>query len=323
MKIYGKNTALQKLTDFHRSGRIPHAMLITGEEGVGKGILADYAAMLMLCGKGGENPCMTCKECMRIEEHIHPDVVYPLREMSNGKYAVRELVEFINKCMTLPNDGEYRICIFERADEMNEACQNALLKFIEEPQRFNRFIFTSSDKSRILETIISRVTEIKAEPASKEECIAALGEKGIDKEEAIDLFNTFGGNIGRCITAHGDESALALFKTAEKIAVAVMESREYDCMKQFASVKNRDDLGVLLKNVSDIFGNAAAINVSGKPYGFFSPVSERISAKLPLKKINKLYEAAVALLKSMDFNPNVQLAAAGCCARLFTAVEER
>lgn len=322
MRIYGKKSALLRLEQFSASGRMPHALLITGEEGVGKGILADYAAMLMLCEKGAAAPCMTCNECLRIEQHIHPDVVYPLREMKDEKYNAKDMVEFITGCTRLPNDAQYRICIFEQAEEMNASCQNALLKFIEEPLHFNRFIFTSSDKKRILETIISRVTEIKAEPCSKDECLAALGEKGVDTIEAVRLFNTFGGNIGRCLTAHTDEGALALFRLAEEAAGAVADNHEYRCMATFASVKKRDELAEMLKNLSDIFGNAAAICVGGKPYGFFSEKSEQLAAHLTLKKINLIYETILELLRTMDFNPNVQLAAAGCCAKMFAAAEK-
>ncbi len=322
MKIYGKKLALSKLDGFYSTGRMPHAILITGEEGVGKRTLADYAAMLMLCEKGGSRPCGSCKECMRIEEHIHPDVVYPLREMNGGKYNVKETVEFINQCVKLPNDTDYRICIFEQADTMNESCQNALLKFIEEPREFNRFIFTASDKSRIIETILSRVTEIKTEAADKEACISALSANEIERAEAEKLFGIFGGNIGRCLAAHEDEDALILFTTAEKIAEAVTVGKEYDCMKHFASVKTREDLATLLKNLSDIFGNAAALYTSGKTYGFTSPVSAQISERMNLKKINNIYETVIGLLKSMDLNPNVQLAAAGCCAKMFNAAEK-
>lgn len=322
MKIYGKKTAIIRLEQFFNSGRMPHALLISGEEDVGKRTLADYAAMLMLCERGGDKPCMTCNECLRIEQHIHPDVVYPLRETEKGKYTVKEMVEFTNSCIKLPNDSQFRICIFEQAEEMNASCQNALLKFIEEPLHFNRFIFTTSDKSRILETIISRVTEIKAEPSDKSECIAVLNEKGIGTSEAESLYRTFGGNIGRCIAAHEDESVLGLFRLAEKIASAVSQNREYDCMVGFASIKNREDLSEVLKNLSDIFGNAAAVCVGGKPYGFFAETSEKIAEKLTLRKINNIYEAVLGLLRSMDFNPNVQLAAAGCCAAMFEAAEK-
>lgn len=321
MRIYGKKTGLLCLSRFVASGRMPHAILITGEEGIGKRTLADYAAMLMLCN-GEKKPCMSCNECKRIEQHIHPDVIYPLRQMKEEKYNVKDLVEFMNSCAVLPNDGELRVCIFENAETMNDSCQNALLKFIEEPLPFNRFIFTAADKSGILETIISRVTEIKAEPAERDETLTALIENGIDRKSAERLYDTFGGNIGRCIVAGGEEGEFALFTLAEQISKAVSQNREYDCLRSFSSVKNRDELAVVMKNITDIFGNAAALKVSGKTYGFRSPVSADIAGKLSLKKINDIYGAVMGMLKTMELNPNVQLSSACCCGKMFLAAEK-
>ncbi len=322
MKIYGKKETLQTIGMFAKSGRIPHGILLTGDEGAGKRVIADYISMLTLCEKGGAEPCGCCNECMRIEQHIHPDVVYPLRESKGGKYTVGEVTEFIAECGKLPNDAEYRICVFEQIDEMNASCQNALLKFIEEPQRFNRFIFTCGDKSRVLETIISRVTQINVPLVSEEECVQALMDNGIEQGKAAELFRMFGGSIGRCLTANEDESATEMFTLAEKIAGEILDNREYGCMAGFAAAKNRENLALLLRNLSDIFGNAAMVCTGGRSYGFFSPVSKRIAAEMSLKKINYIYETAGELLYALDLNPNVQIFSAGCCARLFAAREK-
>lgn len=323
MELYGKKTASEKLNYFLKSGRIPHAVMITGAEGAGKRTLADYIAMLMLCEKKGMTPCGACNECMRISEHIHPDVIYPLKESDNGKYNIKNLVELTNNCYKLPNDADMRICIFENADTMNISCQNALLKFIEEPLRFNRFIFTVTDKKLILDTIISRVTEIPADLPTPEECSAFLRLQGIEADEAAELSRTFGGNIGRCLKAHSGEGESLLLKLSEEIACAVCEGREYDCMVRFAGIKNREDMVTVLHNLSDIFGNAMASAVKGKTYGFVPSASEKIANENSIKKINVLYETVGGLIRSLDFNPNVQLIAAVCCAKMFDAAENR
>lgn len=322
MKIYGKKAAMDKIGMYARSGRMPHGIMLTGDEGVGKRTLADYIAMLMMCEKGGAAPCGCCNECMRTRQRIHPDVVYPLRESKSGKYSVGELVEFIADCGKLPNDREFRICVFEEIDEMNISCQNALLKFIEEPRNFNRFIFTAKDKSRVLETVISRVTEINVPLLSREECVTALADNGVEEAEAVRLFRIFGGSLGRCLLASGDSSATEMYTLAEKIAEEILKDSEYGCMAGFAAAKNRENLGAVLRNLSDIFGNAAMVCAGGSTYGFFSPVSERIAAEMSLKRINNIYETAGALLRALDLNPNVQIFSAGCCAMLFAAREK-
>lgn len=322
MKLYGKKDALERLGRFTASGRIPHALLITGADGAGKRTLADYIAMLMLC-TGADAPCMNCKECLRIAEHIHPDVVYPLRELKTpGKYSATELREYMAGCYKLPNDAPVRVYIFEQAETMNDHCQNALLKIIEEPLSFNRYIFITSDKSFILETVLSRVTEIPAGMPSVDECARALAERGVEASEAHSLAQTFGGNIGRCLEAHNDENGSEIMKLSSEIAAAVCKDREYDCMARLCSIKNRDDMTSVLRSLSDIFGNAAVISAGGKTYGFSPSVSAEIAEKNSVKKINAVYTVIQRLLRSMDFNPNVQLTAARCCAEIFSAAED-
>ena len=76
MILYGKKEAVGRLSKFRRSGRFPHGILFCGDEGCGKGVLADYTAMLYLCKEGKEAPCFSCNECKRIAERAHPDVIY-------------------------------------------------------------------------------------------------------------------------------------------------------------------------------------------------------------------------------------------------------
>jgi len=333
MKLYGKKEALSRLEKFVSSGRIPHALLITGDEGAGKRTLADYTAMLMMCGQNAKMPCMTCRNCTHIKEHIHPDVVYVLREMpipdkKDGKesapqrYSASALREFLLDCYKAPVESKLRICIFEQAETMNEHCQNALLKMIEEPLPFNRYIFLTSDKKAILETILSRVVEIPAGMPSLQECAGALTEKGIDPEQALSLANTFGGNIGRCLAASGESRTAELLKLAEDITAKLCDGKEYDCLALMKGIKDRNELTELLRNMSDIFGNAVITAVKGRHYGFSPDVATKIVLTYPVKKINYIYETILGLLRSMDFNPSVQLTTAVCCARMFEAAEK-
>lgn len=318
MKLYGKKAALERIGQFRRSGRFPHALLFCGEKGVGKTVLADYTAMLRLCGENGGEPCMSCKNCRRIEQHIHPDVVYPLREME--KYKVAELRDFITECFMAPNDGDLRIIVFEQLDTMSAACQNTLLKFIEEPLPFNSYIFTAESKAPILETILSRVTLVNVDGADRSECIAALAERGIPAEKAAELYGLYGGNIGKCIDG-ADGSDAELFKTAAEIANGLCGGREYDCAIRFSSVKTRDDAGQLLTLLSEIFTKASVISSGAKDDGAFSEQAKQMSQKMSIKIISKLYDAVGELISELDFNPNLQLFNAHCCAKLFSVIE--
>lgn len=333
MKLYGKNEALRRLEAFVSSGRMPHALLITGDEGAGKRILADYMAMLMMCDENKKEPCSSCRNCNLIKEHIHPDVVYVLKEMpvqekkdnkesSTQRYSAPALRDFLLGCYKAPVESKLRICIFEQAETMNEHCQNALLKMIEEPLPFNRYIFLTSDKKTILETILSRVIEIPAGMPSVRECTEALTEKGIEPEQAAKLAQTFGGNIGRCLAVSGTDRKSELLRLAEEITAKLCDSKEYDCLVLMKGIKDRNELTDVLRNLSDIFGNAVITAVKGVHYGFSPEITNKVVLSYPLRKINYIYETILELLRSMDFNPSVQLTTAVCCAKMFEAAEK-
>lgn len=321
-RIYGKARPLGRLLAFTRSGRFPHALLFCGKKGVGRGVLADYAAALLLCERGGETPCGACVACRKVGAHIHPDVIYPLSESENGKYTVERLRGLIADCYKAPNDGAIRVCIFENIDEMSVPCQNTLLKFIEEPLPFNRCFFTAEKREAVLETVRSRVTALDVDEADRESCLAALSDHGIGRERAEELYGLFGGNIGRCLEGADDEGKTALLRTASDIAEALYAGKEYDCAVCFSSLKTREEVGEVLAFLSDTFA-AAAISFSGGAIGgALSAQSERLAGRLRQKTASELYGAADELLSALDSNPNLPLFAAHCCERLFNTLEK-
>lgn len=318
MKLYGKSAELERLGQFYRSGRFPHALLFCGEKGLGKTVLADYTAMLRLCESDGERPCMECRSCRRIEEHIHPDVIYPFRE--NGKYNVETLRGVINEALRLPNDGGLRVIIFEQLDSMSEKCQNTLLKFIEEPSPFNCCIFTAESKATILETIISRVAVINVTETPKSECLRALADFGVDSSRAEELYGLYGGNIGKCLAAE-DGSDAEIFRLAAEFAKGLCCGKEYDCAVRLAAVKTREDAGAVLSILRELFAKAAVLRSGGSADGALSETARQLSQKFDLKTITELYDEAGALNASLSSNPNLQLFNAHCCARMFSIIE--
>ena len=329
MKIYGKKRALSKLYDFRRSGRFPHALLFYGAKGIGKHVIADHTAMMYICENGGDVPCMQCNGCRRVMEHIHPDVVYPVpvieelfRRPSNNRSMVDLVRDFIASCYVRPNDGDVRVIVFEKLDELSVQIQNTLLKFIEEPLDFNRYIFIAENRTPILQTVLSRVTAVEVDPADEPDFTEAMAENGIAAPRAHDLFEMFAGNIGAAVEFEKNGDDIVYLNGALAACDAIADGKELECLQAFMSLKTRDDIFAALGIMTDIFAQAAALKSGLSASGAYKKQSGRLSASHSLAAITRLHDEAVRLYGMSFTNPNVKIFAAECCGSLFNAAEK-
>lgn len=172
--------------------RVPHAILLSGVDGIGVNELAYSMVRYLLCGSPLEDlACGRCRACQLFAANSHPDLFVLKREDGADQIKVdqvRACVEFVVK--TAFADGP-KVVLVEDADSMNTNAANALLKSLEEPQGQTVFILATHRVSAILPTIRSRCRAISlATPASgvAEEW---LREQGLELDEA--LFQQSGG----------------------------------------------------------------------------------------------------------------------------------
>ncbi|WP_223145993.1 DNA polymerase III subunit delta' [Iodobacter fluviatilis] len=151
--------------------RLPHAMLITGEQGIGKRRFAEYLAQFLLCEDEAKTtaPCGMCDGCRWYMAGNHPDyrVLSPEDKESDaseegkpkrksqviGVDDIRDLADFVN--LTAHRKG-IRVTVVYPAETLNVAAANAFLKTLEEPPSGAMFILVSNHWRRLLPTIRSR-----------------------------------------------------------------------------------------------------------------------------------------------------------------------
>lgn len=154
----------EKLTAVFSSGRLPHAIMLSGVAGTGKTVFADSLANLVLCeqaysnnsGQQGPSPCGICKNCKLVEAEAHPDIRYFSPEEKSTVVKVdqiRGLNEYIAKSS---QQGGYKVAIIHPAEAMNHNAANALLKSLEEPSQKSLIILIVDQPGRMLATIRSR-----------------------------------------------------------------------------------------------------------------------------------------------------------------------
>ena len=193
MQLYGKDGLQKRLTDIAVKNRLPHAILLHGDSGSGKKVMARYIAKLFLCetliSKGNSSadeccPCESCPACRSINADEHPDVIF-VKQLCGGKYSMDQFRAVLSGTVIKPNNGGVKVYVFEDCGDMRVQHQNALLKLIEEPADYLRFVFTCENSNSILETILSRVTEFEVSPMSVTECAECLIDSGVRSKSVV------------------------------------------------------------------------------------------------------------------------------------------
>ncbi|MCM1054168.1 MAG: hypothetical protein NC394_01490 [Bacteroides sp.] len=312
MRIYGNKGALERLSKYRRSGRMPHSLLFFGEPGTGKRTLADYTAMLYFCAEGGTEPCMSCLNCKRAEKHIHPDVIYVDCENT----AVLKLREILRDSAGASVEGGIRVYILSELQFFNRECQNALLTYLEEPSDKTRFILTASNKNGILPTILSRAALIQTEPTTVSECEAALKDRGVSEEEASKLASIYKGNLGRSLKAMNDENAAAYFELAREYVEAICKGEEYAALAAVQKLPQpkedkREPTRALVAETAKLFHDALSMACGGKARcGCDEALAESLSKKYPMSVLNELCQASQrfgGIVSSVYFNSRITL----------------
>ena len=141
--------------NFIAAHRIPHAMLIEGENTNDNLNLAQHIAKAAVC-QNNNAPCGVCKECHLAEIDAHPDITR-VDTLDGKKFlSVAQIRDVRADAFVKAHSGARRVFIIENAHRMNEQAQNALLKVLEEPPKDVVFLLLASSKTMLLDTIISR-----------------------------------------------------------------------------------------------------------------------------------------------------------------------
>ena len=200
--IIDQERSIRVLKALLSSRHIPHALLFTGIEGVGKRMAATAFAMACNCmerngGEGGE-ACGECASCRKIAAERHPDV---LRVEASGLQIKIDQIRAL--CQTLamkPYEARVRVAIIAEAHRMNPAAGNALLKILEEPPDGTVLILTAGQTADLLPTIVSRCQHIRFKPIARRQLSAMLAAAhGFAEDDAQLTAALSGGSLTRAL----------------------------------------------------------------------------------------------------------------------------
>jgi DNA polymerase-3 subunit delta' len=225
--LIGHKAAEQALLDSYRSGRMHHAWIIGGEEGIGKATLAYRLARFIFTHPDPSAPDVAkavdlssdplAPPARRLASQAHPDLFVLKRGMTKdgrslmGEISVAESRRLVSFFSTTAGEGGWRIAIVDTADDLNTNAANALLKVLEEPPQRALFLILSTAPKRLLPTIRSRCRTLLLKPLSDEDVVDVL--KGLpdlagetDPDELQRVAEASEGSVRRAATLLSEDS---------------------------------------------------------------------------------------------------------------------
>ena len=153
--LIGQEVVAETITNSIKADKIPNAYLFTGIRGIGKTTTARIVAKGLNCLNGIENLCKEdlCHNCKSIADSSHIDVLEMDAASKTGVDDVRDLIEFSRYG---PTSAKYKIFIIDEVHMLSKQAFNALLKTLEEPPEYLKFIFATTEIKKIPITVVSR-----------------------------------------------------------------------------------------------------------------------------------------------------------------------
>ncbi len=165
------------------SDKIAHAFLFCGPRGVGKTTCARILAKALNCTNPSDDrePCNTCSSCQAFKDNASFNILELDAASHNSVDNIRSLVEQVN---LQPTSGEYKVFIIDEVHMLSQSAFNAFLKTLEEPPSYAVFILATTEKHKILPTILSRCQIYDFKRIEIHDIVGHL--KRISKEEKVE-----------------------------------------------------------------------------------------------------------------------------------------
>jgi len=205
-EIIGHRQPLEILRRALGQGRLHHAYLFVGPEGVGKRTIALALAQALHCGEAGDDFCGRCADCARIRDRNHPDV--RLVETLAGKKEIGiQQIRDVEKALNYRSfSGKRKIAIVDPATALNLSSQNALLKTLEEPPADSLLILLAANAGGLLPTLRSRCMRLSFAPLERDAVARFLtARKEVAHEEAQFLAAMSMGSLGAALKLDQEE----------------------------------------------------------------------------------------------------------------------
>lgn len=318
----GNKRVLSQLGNLFDTGRFPHALIIEGEQGLGKKTLARLLACALVC-RSEDKPCMECSQCKKARSNIHPDIKEFTATGGAGSFHVDTVREIIGDAYMQPNESEYKVYILGNAHCMNAQAQNALLKVLEEPPSYVIFILTVESKSAMLSTVLSRSVCVSLEGVGANEGTDYITGhfEGADRAVVHQSMVDCGGNIGKVLDLISEGKSSELIGVCADICRALVDDNEYALLKACAAFqKDRQAVVFSMEHIKKMLRDTLVYGTGADMLTGDTEIITMFKSKLTRQKLIDLIAICDKLKEMALMNSNNALLITKICYSLREAV---
>ncbi|HEX5167033.1 MAG TPA: DNA polymerase III subunit [Thermomicrobiales bacterium] len=324
--VAGHDAAVEGLATAVAAGRVSHAYLITGLEGVGRTTLALALARALNCEAApGQRPCNECDACRRIVRHVHPDIV--LADMqwqetvvgksrgdqsrSRQRFSIDAIKWLREDIVTRPILGRWKMQIIDDAGKFSTDAPEAFLKTLEEPPPYAVIVLIAESADQVAETIRSRCRHIALGAVPASAIRAELIRRGVEGATAERLSRGALGRVAWAVRMAEDPRALEKWREQVetafehlttplgRITITGSLAREH--------TRKRDNTFELLDIWTGLWRDALLLHSGLPDQVSFPHLADRLEPFAQRQDISGLYRALWATQRAgSDLDHNVQ-----------------
>ena len=333
-ELIGQDIAVQTISNSIKFDKIPNAYLFTGIRGIGKTTIARIVAKSLNCKNGFENICTKdlCENCEGIINSNHIDVFELDAASRSSVENTKELIEFSRYA---PTSSKYKIYILDECHMLSKQAWNSLLKTLEEPPKYLKFIFATTEIKKVPVTIISRCQRFDLARVKSKDLLSYIKnvkekENGKISEEALKLIVKISEGsvrdalslLDRAILSTEKNSELDLKKAQEifgyfdrsqliNLFKSIFEGNEKEVLKNYREIYNQgvepkifinDFLEILyyFKNINSLKIDGTNFSLNDEEFQTIKEISTSISGDVFLN----FWQFTIKTLGELDIVSN-------------------
>jgi DNA polymerase III subunit delta' len=295
-----------QLCNYRMQNRVPQALLISGNKGLGKQHLANQYAFSLLCVKPQDNGlcCGHCDSCLLLNAETHPDFIQIKPDEPGKSITIGQIRSLVARLTLKPQFEAYRVVMVNPADFMNNAAANAFLKCLEEPTERTIILLITDKPARLPATIVSRCQKLAVAKPDKETVFTWLIQRAVKDDPAL-LFALAQGSPLLALD-YANNGALKLRNDCFKAWIDIAEQSRHPAVvaEDWYKLSESPLISWITSWIIDLIKCSYQISADKLYNPDLKESLQELSQQLELKGLYKLYDLLLTRRQLMDTQIN-------------------